>query len=30
MSYTYRWPALLFFHRADAPAQGGETPVADK
>ena len=29
MSYTYRWPALLFFHCAVAPAGGGETPVAD-
>jgi hypothetical protein len=29
MSYTYRWPALLFFHCALAPARGGETPVAD-
>jgi alpha-ketoglutarate-dependent taurine dioxygenase len=29
MSYTYRWPALVFFHCAVAPALGGETPVAD-
>ena len=29
MSYTYRWPARLFFHCAVAPASGGETPVAD-
>ena len=29
MSYTHRWPALLFFHCAVAPAGGGETPVAD-
>ena len=29
MSYTHRWPAMLFFHCAVAPARGGETPVAD-
>lgn len=29
MSYTYRWPARLFFHCAVAPTDGGETPVAD-
>lgn len=29
MSYTYRWPARLFFHCAVAPAGGGETPIAD-
>lgn len=29
MSYTYRWPARLFFHCAVAPERGGETPVAD-
>jgi alpha-ketoglutarate-dependent taurine dioxygenase len=29
MSYTYRWPSRLFFVCAVAPAQGGETPIAD-
>jgi alpha-ketoglutarate-dependent taurine dioxygenase len=29
MSYTYRWPTHLFFTCVEAPAQGGETPIAD-
>jgi alpha-ketoglutarate-dependent taurine dioxygenase len=29
MSYTYRWPTHLFFSCVEAPAQGGETPIAD-
>jgi alpha-ketoglutarate-dependent taurine dioxygenase len=29
MSYTYRWPAHLFFICVEAPTQGGETPIAD-
>ena len=29
LSYTYRWPAHLFFCCVVAPARGGETPLAD-
>jgi alpha-ketoglutarate-dependent taurine dioxygenase len=29
MSYTHRWPALVFFCCVTPPARGGETPVAD-
>lgn len=28
LSYTYRWPARLFFHCVVPPAEGGETPLA--
>lgn len=29
LSYSERWPARLFFCCATAPAEGGETPLAD-
>lgn len=29
LSYTYSWPAQLFFHCVVAPEDGGETPLAD-
>jgi hypothetical protein len=29
LSYTYRWPSLLFFHCVTPAAEGGETPLAD-
>jgi alpha-ketoglutarate-dependent taurine dioxygenase len=29
LSYTYSWPAQLFFHCVVPPEEGGETPLAD-
>jgi alpha-ketoglutarate-dependent taurine dioxygenase len=29
LSYTYRWPAHLFFHCVTAPSRGGETSLGD-
>jgi alpha-ketoglutarate-dependent taurine dioxygenase len=29
LSYTYRWPAHLYFYCETAPAEGGETPLGD-
>ena len=29
MSYSARWPAILYFHCHTAPMVGGETPIAD-
>ncbi|MDQ3802382.1 MAG: TauD/TfdA family dioxygenase, partial [Acidobacteriota bacterium] len=29
LSYTYRWPAHLYFYCETAPAAGGETPLGD-